>query len=115
MSRVFSRRLTLTVPERVSDRAGGVIKAWAARGTLWAEVRMRSGGMRSTEFGEVPRLGLRITTHYLPQDHQMRPSPGDRLLDGGRTYAVEAVHDTIGRRPELSILASEVVGAESRS
>jgi hypothetical protein len=79
-------------------------------GGLWAEVRMRSGALRATEFGDTPRLTLRITTHALPEGHEGRPVPGDRLRDGGRLYEVEAAHESDGRGRMLTVLAAEVMG-----
>lgn len=108
MTRPFSRYLTLQAQERVDDGAGGHVRFWETRGGLWAEVRMRSGGLRHTEFGRTPRLELRITTHELPEGHPMRPLPGDRLLDGSRVFEIEAVHD--GDRRMLVILAAELPG-----
>ncbi len=110
MARKFNRHLKLQAQMRLDDGAGGYVRSWDPRGGLWAEVRMRSGGLRHTEFGRTPRLQLRITTHELPEAHPMRPLPGDRLLDGGRVFEVEAVHD--GDRRVLVILAAEMPGEE---
>lgn len=111
MTRRFSRYLTLQAQRRVDDGAGGHVRTWEPRGGIWAEVRMRSGGLRHTEFGRTPRLELRITTHDLPVAHTMRPLPGDRLLDRDRVFEVEAVHD--GDRRVLVILAAELPGEEA--
>lgn len=111
MARVLTRRLTLNVPIRVADGGGGSVRQWETRGALWASVRMRSGALRHTEFGRTPRLQVRIVTHGLPIGDRMRPSPGDRLREGGRSYEVQAVHD--GPRHELVILAGEVVSEDS--
>ncbi|CTQ34239.1 head-tail adaptor protein [Jannaschia rubra] len=110
MAKVFGRRLILLAAGRTADGGGGFRRGWDARGGLWAEVRMRSGGLAHDEFGRAPRLRLRITTHGLPVGHPMRPAPGDRLQDGARLFEVEAVHD--GERRHLVILASEVPDGE---
>ncbi|UWQ21006.1 head-tail adaptor protein [Jannaschia sp. W003] len=89
----LTRRLDRLVPVRTGDGAGGYAEGWESRGTLWAEVDARSGGVRVTETGAVPRLRVRITCHALPQGHPGRPAPGDRLRDGARLFAVEAVHE----------------------
>ena len=106
MPRVFTRRLVLTTPVRVPDGAGGFVREWRTRGALWAEVRMRSGGLRHGEFGRMPRLQVRIVTHALPEGHVMRPVPGDRLMDRSRALEVEAIHES--DRRTMTILASEV-------
>ena len=110
MGKVFTRRLVLSRADESADGAGGTTRDWRERGALWAEVRMRSGGLAVTEFGRSPRLQVRITTHELPEGHEMRPGPGDRLRDGLRTFEVQAVH--CGDRRFLVVLASEVVVAE---
>ena len=106
MARVFTRRLVLSTAQEMPDGAGGTVRDWQERGALWAELRMRSGALRSTEFGRTPRLQVRITTHDLPEGHLMRPTTGDRLRDGNRTFEVQAVHS--GERRFLVVLASEV-------
>lgn len=110
MAKVFTRRLILSAAQEAPDGSGGTVRDWQERGALWAEVRMRSGVLRSTEFGRTPRLQVRITTHELPEGHEMRPTTGDRLRDGGRTFEVQAVHS--GERRFLVVLASEVPVAE---
>ncbi|MEM7487738.1 MAG: head-tail adaptor protein [Pseudomonadota bacterium] len=110
MSRVFSRRLLLERAERQPDGAGGYARMWSVLGAIWAEVRMRSGDLRDTEFGETPRLKLRITTPAMPEGHAMRPRVGDRLRDGERLYEVSAVHESDGIGRTLVLLASEEVG-----
>ncbi|MEM8851728.1 MAG: head-tail adaptor protein, partial [Pseudomonadota bacterium] len=80
-------------------------------GAIWAEVRMRSGDLRDTEFGETPRLKLRVTTHAVPEGHVMRPVVGDRVRDGARSYQVSAVHEGDGAGRTLALLVSEEVGA----
>ncbi len=110
MSRVFTRRLVLSAATEIADGSGGTSRDWVDRGALWAEVRMRSGTLRATEFGRTPRLQVRIRTHELPEGHSMRPATGDRLRDGGRTFEVQAVHP--GDRHVLIVLASEIPVAE---
>lgn len=110
MAKVFTRRLVLSSVQRSPDGAGGTVDAWGERGALWAEVRMRSGALRQTEFGRTPRLQVRITTHDLPEGHPMRPMTGDRLRDGTRVYEVQAVHS--GERRYIAVLASEIPATE---
>ena len=105
MSRVFTRRLTLEVPERQPDGAGGQILVWSERGGLWAEVRMRSGSLRHETYGRATRLQVRIRTYAVPEGHRMMPEPGQRLRDGAKAYEIEAVHADDDRQL-LTILAS---------
>lgn len=108
MRRDFTRRLIRQVEVRTPDGAGGYTNIWEERGALWADVDVRSGSLRVTELGEVPRLRVKITTHALPQDHEGRPVSGDRLRDGARLYEVEAVHEEDRRGRYLVCFANEV-------
>lgn len=113
MMKVFTRRLVLQVSTEVPDGGGGFTRIWEDRTAIWGEVRMRSGKLSATEFGERPSLKVRIQTHFLPQGHASRPLPGQRLRDGGRVFVVEAVHDTEGRHALLTILATEIAPEEA--
>ncbi|TFL18596.1 head-tail adaptor protein [Jannaschia formosa] len=109
MARHLPRRLVHEVPLRVEDGAGGWVQSWEARGAHWCEVRMRSGDLKATEFGRTPRLGVRILTHAVPQDHVARPWPGHRLTDGLRRYIVDAVQESDAGGRFMTILAAEEV------
>ncbi len=112
MARAFTRRLVHLVPERVSDGAGGFTTLWQERGAIWCAMRMRSGDLKTTEFGRTPRLRVRITTHAVPQDHAARPWPGHRLDDGARSFVVDAVQESEGAGRYLTILATEMTEQE---
>ena len=109
MRRHLTRRLVHEAPLRVEDGAGGWVQTWQERGAHWGEVRMRSGDLKPTEFGRTPRLGIRIQTHAVPQDHVSRPWPGHRLTDGMRRYIVDAVHESDPGGRFMTILAQEEV------
>ena len=108
MGRTFSRRLIHEAPVEVPDGAGGFLQSWTALGALWCEVRLRSGGLKPSEFGRRPQLQVRITTHAVPQDHPARPWPGHRLIDGRRIFLVQAVQESDLRDRSLTILANEI-------
>ncbi|WP_366140005.1 head-tail adaptor protein [uncultured Jannaschia sp.] len=109
--RAFDRRLTLQTSRRTADDAGGFGREWVEQGAFWGNVKMRSGDLKHTEFGRMRRLRVRIGTHAIPDGHPMRPAPGDRLIDGRRTYEIQAVHDD--NRHSLVILAEEVPPGET--
>ncbi|MEL6587053.1 MAG: head-tail adaptor protein [Pseudomonadota bacterium] len=113
MGRVFTRRLVHQVAVRTPDGAGGHTRRWEERGAIWGDVRMRSGGLGQSDFGHSPRLRLRILTHFVPHGHPTRPEPGQRLRDGARIFAVEAVQETEGRAKHLVVLASEIAASEA--
>ncbi|GIT91818.1 tail protein [Jannaschia pagri] len=108
MSRTFNRRMTHQVPVDTADGAGGFVRTWVSRGALWCEIRMRSGSLKATEFGDTARLKVRILTHAVPSDHDARPWPGHRMLDGPRTFVIDAVHESDSAGRYLTILATEM-------
>lgn len=112
MGRRFTRRLGHFSPVRTPDGAGGYVETWDEKGALWCEVRLRSGGLKATEFGITPRLQVRILTHAMPQTHEARPWPGHRLVDGQRSFVVDAVQEAEGAGRHLTILATEVQTGE---
>ena len=91
MSRRLNRRLVLEAPERVSDGAGGFVETWTALGTLWAEVKPRTGRLTSGETGAVSVNAFQIVTRGAPQGHSNRPGPGQRFVLGARIFRIEAV------------------------
>lgn len=91
MTRRLNRQLVLEAPQRLSDGAGGFVETWTALGTLWAEVKPRTGRLASGETGAVSVGAFRIVTRGAPQGHSNRPEPGQRFLMGNRIFRVEAV------------------------
>lgn len=91
MSRTLNRRLVLEAPSRVSDGAGGYDETWTALGTLWAQVKPRTGRLASGETGAVSVGAFRITVRGAPMGYSSRPEPGQRFRAGTRLFRIEAV------------------------
>jgi head-tail adaptor len=91
MSRALNRRLTLETLQRNSDGAGGFDPTWSALGTLWAQVKPRTGRLATGETGAVSIGGFRITVRGAPMGHSNRPEPGQRFRMGTRIFRIEAV------------------------
>lgn len=91
MSRRLARRLTLEAAQRSSDGAGGFVDTWVALGTLWADVKPRTGRLARGETGEISIGGFRIAVRAAPQGHSNRPEPGQRLRMGARLFRIESV------------------------
>lgn len=103
----LSRPLHLEAAERVADGAGGFVESWAARGTLWAELRLSSG--RGTP-GAAAALSLaryRITVRAAPQGAAARPVPGQRFRDGARLFRILAVSEADAAGRFLTCYAEE--------
>ncbi len=100
MNRVrLSRKLVLEAPNEVGDGAGGLVQSWAARGTVWADLRLRSGRVRDAGEISVARSSYRIVLRAAPVGAGSRPEAGMRFVDGARVFVIEAVaeHDARGR------------------
>ena len=80
----LNRPLALEAPQRVSDGAGGHTEVWQPLGTLWAEVRARTGRETTAGGVAVSRMGLKITVRAAPQGAPDRPTPDQRFREGPR-------------------------------
>ncbi|SFG28057.1 phage head closure protein [Sulfitobacter dubius] len=105
----LNRMLVLEVPQRANDGAGGYTEVWQPLGTLWAEVRARTG--RETVKGglAISRTGFKITVRAAPIGSVERPTAEQRFRDGTRIFVIRAVadHDVGGRY--LTCFADEEV------
>ncbi|MBN9887721.1 head-tail adaptor protein [Salipiger abyssi] len=87
----LNRQLVLEAPVRMPDGAGGLTESWSVLGTLWAEIRPRTGREANGEAGALAVGGFRITVRAAPQGHSNRPVPGQRLRQGGRLFRILTV------------------------
>ena len=108
---VLSRRLVLEAPVRVPDGAGGVIESWASLGTVWAEVRPRSGRERAQAGEPVSTMGYRIVVRGAPVGSVQRPAPEQRFRDGARLYRIRAVAEQEPAGRYITCFADEEVAA----
>jgi head-tail adaptor len=104
---ILNRALRLEQSVDVPDGAGGFVKSWDAMGVIWGHVAARSGSGGPREFGASGRLSLIVTVRYAPQGRVDRPLPGQRFVDGTRSYAIEAVHEADTRGHYLKCYAEE--------
>ncbi|MEQ8876919.1 MAG: head-tail adaptor protein [Phycisphaerales bacterium] len=110
MERVrLNRKLVLEGAERVADGAGGWGESWAALGTLWADVRARTGRDARGEAAKVSVAPCRIIVRAAPVGAPSRPVPGQRFRDGTRVFAIQAVAEADGSGRYLTCFAEEEV------
>lgn len=107
----LNHKLVLETPERASDGMGGFAETWAMLGTLWGEVKPRSGAERGGQGGPLSRVVLKITLRAAPFGAASRPRPEQRLRDGDRLYRILAVEDSDVGGHFLTVLAEEEVQA----
>lgn len=92
MTRVrLSRRLALEAEAATPDGAGGLVRAWVLRGTLWGEVLPGTATLAAGEEVALSRQAFRITVRGAPQGSPARPAAGQRFRDGARVFAILAV------------------------
>ena len=103
------RRLVLEARETAPDGAGGFAVGWAPKGTLWADVSVRSGREDFIAGQARPRVRYRILVRAAPVGAASRPRDDQRLREGTRVFDILTVaeHDVSGRY--LEILAEEGV------
>lgn len=87
----LNRKLTLEAPQRTPDGAGGFTESWQALGTLWADVRLRTGREAAGEAMAVSKTSYRITLRAAPLGAEQRPKPEQRLREGARLFHIKAV------------------------
>ncbi|WP_370228331.1 head-tail adaptor protein [Cognatishimia sp.] len=107
----LNRVLALEAPEQVADGAGGFSETWTVLGTLWAEVKPRTGRDREREAVGAARVDYRITVRALPVGEAARPMPGQRFRDGVRLFRIVAVADQDAAGRYLTCFAREEVAA----
>lgn len=108
---VLSRRLVLEEATRLPDGAGGFVETWGALGTLWADVRPRTGNELGAGAAQVSRMRYRITVRAAPHGAPSRPRPEQRFRDGQRVYAITAVAERDAEGRWLTCFAEEEVSA----
>lgn len=95
----LNRTLVLEEVQRTPDGAGGFTEAWAALGTLYAEVLPGSGSDALGEERMLSAVPYRITVRGAPLGAASRPRAGQRFREGGRLFLIQAVteKDEAGR------------------
>lgn len=105
----LTRRLVLEAPVRLPDGAGGFAVAWSPVGTLWAEVTARTEREDLIAGAERPRVRYRVVVRGAPVGTPRRPTPEQRLRDGGRVFSILAVAERDAEGRYLELLADEGV------
>jgi len=95
----LNRALKLEGAVRTADGAGGFTEAWAALGTLWAEVLPGSGSDVLGEERMLSAVPYRVTVRGAPLGAASRPKAGQRFREGVRLFLIQAVteRDQFGR------------------
>ncbi|MCR8546585.1 head-tail adaptor protein [Salipiger sp. P9] len=101
---VLNRALVLEAPVPAPDGAGGLTETWTALGSLWGELRPRTGREVTGEAGAVAVNAVRVTVRGAPQGASNRPVAGQRFRCGERIFRILAVTE---RAPDGMYLICE--------
>ncbi len=95
----LTRHLTLEAEESTPDQSGGFTSSWQQIGTLWAEIKPKTGREARGPNTPVSKVGYVIHVRGAPDGAPSRPQPGQRFSGHGRIYVIEAVteYDPDGR------------------
>ena len=104
-----NRRLQLQERQRQADGAGGFAESWMTLGTLWGALRPGYGRERAVAAGAVSSVRYRIYVRAAPEGAVSRPRAGQRLVEGGRVFDIEAVAEHGGDGLFLVLYAREEV------
>ncbi|WP_282157767.1 head-tail adaptor protein [Shimia thalassica] len=105
----LSRKLELEGAQRVSDGAGGFEETWITLGTLWADMRARTGRTRDGGELSLSSTGYRVIVRAAPVDAPSRPVAGMRFREGHRAFVINAVSDRDPKGRYLTCFATEEV------
>ena len=99
--------LVLERLEAVQDGAGGLHESWLPLGTLWAEVKPRTGRETTGETGQVSVAGFRVTVRAAAKGHSARPLPEQRFRNGTRVFRINSVTEADPEARFLTCICDE--------
>ncbi|WP_416930191.1 head-tail adaptor protein [Tropicimonas sp.] len=103
----LTRRLVLEALERTPDGAGGYVDAWAALGSVWAQVTAGSGRESAADALPVSSVPYRVIVRSAPAGSPRRPRPDQRFREGSRCFHILAVADADAHGRYLTCFARE--------
>lgn len=87
----LTRSLELERRVRTLDGAGGTTEEWSPLGSLWADLRPRTGGISDGQEVSLSRTLWRIVVRGAPAGASSRPRPGQRFREGERIFGILTV------------------------
>lgn len=103
------RKLELEEAQRSPDGAGGYTQTWVALGTLWADMRPRTGNEKVGDLQSVSGASWRIIVRASPAGSASRPRPEQRFREGSRLFHILAVTEFDPTSHYLTCYAREEV------
>jgi head-tail adaptor len=87
----LNRLLSLETLLNTPDGAGGFQNDWTEIGKIWADVSVRSAGLRETSLNDVSQGRFKATVRSAPVGSSARPKAGQRFVEGARVFLIDAV------------------------
>ena len=97
-------RVTIQQKSISQDTYGAALETWSTLATVWANVEALSGREFFDSQQTVAQADHRITIRY-----RADIKPAMRVVEGTRTFEIQAVLDREGRKRTLELLCREVV------
>jgi len=103
----FQRKLMLERPVRTADGAGGFDVTWEVLGTLWADMRPKTGREPIVSAQSSTRQPWAISVRGAPAGSPRRPNPSQRFREGARVFNILSVAESDPKGRYLLIQAEE--------
>ena len=87
----LNRFLSLEALSNTPDGAGGFHDVWYEVGKIWADISVRSAGLRETSLNDVSVGRFKATVRSAPVGSSARPKAGQRFREGNRIFLIDAV------------------------
>lgn len=87
----LNRLLSLEALSNTPDGAGGFQSVWSELGKMWADVSVRSAGLRETSLNDVSVGRFKAVVRSAPVGSSARPKAGQRFRESGRVFLIDAV------------------------
>lgn len=101
---MLRHRVQIQQVTETQDSFGAVVQTWGTVATVWASIEAISG----REFFDAAQTNAEIT-HRIRIRYRPGIAPAMRVVEGTRTFDIQAVLDPGGRRRELVLMVKEAV------
>jgi head-tail adaptor len=87
----LTRFMTLETLSNTPDGAGGFQDVWTEVGKLWADISVRTAGLRETNLNDISQAKSKAIVRSAAVGSSARPKAGQRFVEGGRVFLIDAV------------------------
>jgi head-tail adaptor len=87
----LNRFLSLETLSNTPDGAGGFHDVWIEIGKMWADISVRTAGLRETSLNDISQARFKATVRSAAVGSSARPKAGQRFIESGRVFLIDAV------------------------